>query len=518
MKLGRVDPRSVVGKILKHGEPYYADDSPHDPWFEPAEFVHREHVRSSAGIPLLIGKERVGIFFVNYRQPHPFTPQEKTAVRLFATQAAIAIQNARLYEGLQKRTNHLNALVDAAKVVTAGVERRPILERILHQAVDPLTGAAGPKADLGTIQLYNASAGELVFECAYPPQEQESLVAALGDRQPIDRARAPGGKIGIIGRAAATREPQLVPDTAGDPDYVEYRPSTRSELAVPLLDGETLLGVLNVESDQLAAFDASDVEVLQGLADLAVVALKNAEQAADLSFATSVAMMSAEGAEMAHDVNREVGHIRRAVYILQRRPELGDEVSETLRRIDSSAEAMAWVAVPSSSAEWHQHREFPDAPLVDQVVAAEITRINVARGDQLVQARLQCGDTRVRVPERRLQRLVRHLIQNAANAIPPEKENPYVIVQTAVEGALVRVRVEDSGTGVSTTHLPSLFKSPIHDSDGRLGYGLLLVRFWAEQYGGGIELVSNRPGEGACFSLTLPAAEIDGATTAIGEG
>ncbi len=60
-------------------------------------FAQREGIRSSAGIPLHVGDETLGILFVNYRERHHFAPQEQAEVELFATQAAIAIYNARLY-------------------------------------------------------------------------------------------------------------------------------------------------------------------------------------------------------------------------------------------------------------------------------------------------------------------------------------------------------------------------------------------------------------------------------------
>lgn len=101
-ELGYVSKDSVVGKLLASGEPHFADDAPADPIMSTGGFVARERIKSSAGIPLKSGDQVIGIVFVNYRTPHPFSPQEQEALLLFATQAAIAIQNARRYEELRR--------------------------------------------------------------------------------------------------------------------------------------------------------------------------------------------------------------------------------------------------------------------------------------------------------------------------------------------------------------------------------------------------------------------------------
>ena len=109
-ELGYVSDDSVVGQLLASGEPHFADDAPHDPLMSSAGgFVTREGIQSSAGIPFKFGDQVIGIVFINYREPHIFPPQEQDALRLFATQATIAVQNARQYDELK----HAKELVSA---------------------------------------------------------------------------------------------------------------------------------------------------------------------------------------------------------------------------------------------------------------------------------------------------------------------------------------------------------------------------------------------------------------------
>lgn len=114
--LGYVSRQSTVWRMLEHGEPYFADDAIHDRWMILAEaerhqdvqpFVLREGIASSAAIPLTMGNEKVGILFANFRSPHTFIDQEKNDIRIFATQAAMAIYNARLYDEVSKTKDYL---------------------------------------------------------------------------------------------------------------------------------------------------------------------------------------------------------------------------------------------------------------------------------------------------------------------------------------------------------------------------------------------------------------------------
>ena len=80
-----------------------------------------------------------------------------------------------------------------------------------------------------------------------------------------------------------------------DPDYVEINPNTRAELAVPLLDKDDVIGVLSLESEAVGAFDENDERALISLAELAVIVIKNSDQAEHLSRANAVAMLGCLG-------------------------------------------------------------------------------------------------------------------------------------------------------------------------------------------------------------------------------
>jgi putative methionine-R-sulfoxide reductase with GAF domain len=93
-------------------------------------------------------------------------------------------------------------------------------------------------------------------------------------RTSAGRAQGPPG--GIVGRALRQRAPQVVGDVSRDPDYVADVPGSRSEMAIPLLEGAEALGVLDFQSEQPFAFALDDVAAGETLAEFLVIALRNA--------------------------------------------------------------------------------------------------------------------------------------------------------------------------------------------------------------------------------------------------
>ncbi|HMM99688.1 MAG TPA: response regulator [Anaerolineales bacterium] len=183
-----------------------------------------------------------------------------------------------IYEVEEKKRKYLEAIANASKAITssAGLDRNQLLNLILEQAVS-LTDVSGERAVSGKFHVLDAQTNELELTNVYPPNEYLKLVAKLGGRVSLDRTKTQDRKIGITGRAALTKKSQLVNDVISDFDYIAYSPSTKSELDIPLLDGDRVVGVVNIESDKVNAFDIDDVNALQALADLTIVALRNAE-------------------------------------------------------------------------------------------------------------------------------------------------------------------------------------------------------------------------------------------------
>jgi PAS domain S-box-containing protein len=404
-------------------------------------------------------------------------------------------RDLREIESARQQIQQLEAINDTARAILSTVDRREALDRILKDAVERTSSLEGEKALRGSFRVFDANKNSLVLTSMHPSGEH--LDAKLMTNEIMLDSDRFDGKVGVTGRVALTKRPRLVLNVFEDADYIAYHPATHSELAVPVLDGERLLGVLNVEHRKPYAFDQNHVLALEALAGLAAIAIKSAER---IRSATAIALMGAWGAEVVHEVNREVGNIRRGIFLLNTRPDLPKEVKSKLQEIDRYADGLRLPALPESA----EGKGLTDSANLDQIIKTEAEALASIPPVLTLEWDLRCPEVRVAMHSLWLRRLIRHLLRNAKQFIPDERTIRRVIVRTRVRDDMAEVEVEDNGKGVEPDVVPELFEAPIRQRDGHIGRGLLLIRFILEQYGGSIRLVSSRPGEGACFAFRIP--------------
>jgi GAF domain-containing protein len=503
-------PADVVARALETtgpGRPLLVDDLQQTPLGDLDQIV-AEDLRTVLSAPLLVRDDLIGCLNVYSRaRPRFFTQDECELAMIFANQAATAIHNAQLYQEANRRNAYLSVLLDASKTITShcGTSSTEALNQITEQAVNRVIEAAGPKVTWATILRYDAILNELSFASLYSPHTPQTGP----QRWILDRREATNGRIGIVGRAVLTKQVQRVDDIRQDLDYIEFDPTTRSELAVPLISQNQVLGVLALESKQIGAFDDEDERVLTGVAELATIAIQNANQTRELSRMNALALMGAWEADMAHDINREVGAIRRSIFVLQREPGFSAAAQERLVEIDRAAAALSLPEDPGSQHLAAHGVAWQDAGLLDKVIAEETDKLQQRHPALKFQLQLNCSLLRVRMRAQWLRRLTRHLVHNAVQAIDAECTERCVTIRTMCYTGRAEVQVEDTGKGVDPDILPLLFERPIDHGDGRSGRGLLLVRYVAEQHGGYARTVHSKPNKGSCFAFGIPVAEPD---------
>jgi sigma-B regulation protein RsbU (phosphoserine phosphatase) len=169
---------------------------------------------------------------------------------------AVALVNARLFEGSRRDAEAFETLAEIARDVTSVLDLDELFERIaqlVKRVIDYRT--------FGILLL--TESGELEMQ----------LALQYGEKVQVPRVRLGEG---LVGYAALHREPVLVSDVSKDPRYIRLVPDVRSELAIPLLLKDRCIGVVDLESPELDAFSKRDVEILSLLASQAAVAIENA--------------------------------------------------------------------------------------------------------------------------------------------------------------------------------------------------------------------------------------------------
>ena len=226
-------------------------------------------------MPLLREGEAIGAIVIRRLQVQPFTASQIALLQTFADQAVIAIENVRLFNELQTRTQdltrsvqELKALGEVGQAVSSTLDLETVLATVVSRAVQ-LSGS-----DQGIVYEFD-EATELFHQRATHRVSQDQ----------VDAVRVAPIRLGegAIGRAGASRKPVAVPDLAADMEVVAAqarrfiaRDGMRSLLAVPFVQQNRVLGGLVILRRERGAFSPETVEVLETFATQSVIAIQNA--------------------------------------------------------------------------------------------------------------------------------------------------------------------------------------------------------------------------------------------------
>ncbi len=240
--------------------PLAVNDAPRDRRAVPVlNLMLREQKPAWVELPLFVGDKALGILVAYYDHTQTFSGEQIELMRTFATQAAQAINNARLYsitdEALERRVEQLYALAAIGRLLTATMSRQTICDLLLTYATDATKAAAG------AVVLKDSDGEYRVFsQRGYP----EGVF-----RDPALT------RTGITGRALRSGQIIRRDDVRKDSDYVGLALATSAQLTVPILRGRETLGVITVEAESIGAFTQEDEHFIGQIASQAIIAIDN---------------------------------------------------------------------------------------------------------------------------------------------------------------------------------------------------------------------------------------------------
>lgn len=253
-KLG-VGSKSIVGYVAGKGEALIVNDTTRDATYYPNPLL--PDTRAEAALPLRVGDRIVGVLDVQSKTPYAFSEDNLRTLQILADQLGIAVVNTELFAETQEHLAQHRLLHHITTAAASGTT----LEEALEAAVNGLQVTLG--GDRVTIMLADRE------------KQYLEVKAAVGYAPDIYDVKIPIGS-GISGWAAAHRRTLRVNNVQEDSRYVEGSVNTRSELAIPLIYRGELLGVLNVESEQLNAYTETDEELLGTLGGSLAAVIANA--------------------------------------------------------------------------------------------------------------------------------------------------------------------------------------------------------------------------------------------------
>ena len=257
------NPRSdgLTMTVAKTGNPIMVPDLRADPLYTgtPSSWAG-----SIIGLPLKIGDRVVGVMNVSHIQPGAFTESDTHMLRLLGDQAAIAIENARLYEAVATEERHLSLVYDIGRELAPSLDSNEILERAIGLTCEALGGS------LGMALHYLPDEKTLRWQNLYQSDQHEPVEVNL----PIDIELEEG----LPGWVASNKEAINIPDLFQDERFNEFpgwQDGARSVLAAPIVHGEQLMGVFCLYHHETRAFSADQLELIQAICHQVGVALSN---------------------------------------------------------------------------------------------------------------------------------------------------------------------------------------------------------------------------------------------------
>lgn len=221
-------------------------------------------VRTELAVPMIVRGRLVGVIDVQSTQKDAYNEYDRAMLRLIASRVASAIDNARLYRRVERQNRTLRTLGRISQEFAAILELEELLSKIASTMRD----------------LINYDAFSILLMDDTRTHLKHKFSIRYDERVKIDNV--PIGK-GITGAAAQSREPVRVGDTSQDPRYIASHPDARSEVAVPLIVRDTVVGVMDLESNRLNYFTDDHMRTLALLAPQIATSVENARLYAEIA-------------------------------------------------------------------------------------------------------------------------------------------------------------------------------------------------------------------------------------------
>ncbi len=254
--------QSIVARAAREHEAVIVNDVTRDPDFLPHPML--PNTKAEMAVPLIIGDEVVGVLDVQADVTNRFTDEDVRVKSTLAGQIAVAVQNARSFELTQRRAKELATV---AQVSTEAATNLNIEELLFN--VSDLTKQ---QFDLyhAHIYLLNAAGDTLILQGG--AGEAGRVMVAEHRSIPLDAEQS------LVATAARQHQAVIVNDVTLDENFLPHPmlPNTRAEMAVPMIVGDNVLGVLDVQADMPNRFTEEDVRIQTTLASQLAVAVQNA--------------------------------------------------------------------------------------------------------------------------------------------------------------------------------------------------------------------------------------------------
>ncbi|MBI5351562.1 MAG: GAF domain-containing protein [Chloroflexi bacterium] len=260
--------QGIVGHVAETCKQYFSSDITHDPYYY---HPSNQGTGAALGVPMLREGTLIGVLYIQSAPPHTtITSDDMQTLQTLASHLVTAIQKARFHADINEHLTSMTTLQSVTQTVTSSLD----LEKVFKTVVQLLKETF--EYTYVSIYLLNGEMLQLGAQVGYP---DELIIYEI----PITT--------GVTGRTVRTKQAQFIRDISTDPNFLKASYSVESEICVPLLKEDSVLGVLNIESNSNRPLTEKDMELLIAFAGPVTMAIDNARLHAKItSFALTDSM------------------------------------------------------------------------------------------------------------------------------------------------------------------------------------------------------------------------------------
>ena len=509
---------SVVGRAMADGKIVHAPDVWADRDHALVEQRNVGGYRTVLAVPLMREGVAVGILRLTRNEVQPFTEKQIELVQTFADQAVIAIENVRLFDEVQARTEELSeslqqqtATADVLKVISRSTfDLKSVLQTLVESA------ARLCEADMANVTRQ--------IDGVFYRAESYGFSAEFMDRVrniPVEPDRG-----NVSGRALLEGRSVHIPDIHADPEYTfteaQELGGVRTGLGVPMMREGVPIGVLALARSEVHPFTEKQIELVSTFADQAAIAIENVRlfeeiqdknRQLELASENKSQFLSSMSHELRTPLNAIIGLTEMMVTNAGR---FGtDKALEPLRRVNAAGNHLLNLIneiLDLSKIEAGKLDLNPEpvnlARLIDEVVgtAGQLAEKNNNR--LVIEAQDNVGA--ITTDPMRLKQILLNLLSNACK-FTKEGEVALRMRKVADGRAWVELAVADTGIGLTAEQQAKLFQDFTQADSltarryGGTGLGLALSRKLARMMGGDVT-VTSESGKGSVFTVRLPGS------------
>jgi GAF domain-containing protein/anti-sigma regulatory factor (Ser/Thr protein kinase) len=502
----------VMGVMLGEGRTMHVSDVKEDPRLKGSLVARLTQSRTVVGVPMLREGHSIGGMVLARYEVRPYTEREIELVQTFADQAAIAIENVRLFNETKEALGQQTAVGEVLKTISrSAFELDPILDTVVENAAR--------LADADLAWMIRRDGDQIVGGARYSSDGDLSVFASLAGLRSVDRFTVMGTS--IAGRAFVDRRTIHLEDITLDKELLQESrvpkaTGSRTVLAVPLLVEGEAIGVILVARRTVRRFSDREVKVVETFADQAAIAIQNVRlfnEIQDKSRQLEVANRHKSEflANMSHELRTPLNAIIGFSEVLLQGifGEVNEKQREYLADVLGSGQHLLSLINDildlSKIEAGRMDLEVSTFALRDALESGlTIVRDRAARHGIQLSTTVASDVGTIEADERKVKQILYNLLSNAVKFTP---DGGRVGVSVRAESGDVRVEVSDTGIGIAGEDQERIFEEFRQVGRERsregTGLGLTLTKRFVELHGGRIWLEST-PGGGSTFGFTLP--------------